>query len=332
MIRLDSHSLRKGINKMLFYVRNFTAYAVPRSVFRAYRGLIKNALTPDELAVVESRARYYVRLPRGAKVSGKRTTLGDYRYPFGQKHKMTAYFFDLYAIVKFFNPAFEMSYIFGDVNWEAESPTITKSRPVTAGPTMDAIAKLNKERHFKFVDDRLKFPEKKDMLVMRNYVKDQPHRTRFLEIYHDHPLCDAGQTNPCEEHPEYQKEFVPISEQLKFKFICCLEGNDVATNLKWVMSSNSIAVMPRPKMETWFMEGRLEGGVHYIELRDDYSDLEEKLHYYMEHPSEAQHIIDNAHRWVNQFRNRKTEFFTQLYAMREYFRQTGQEHEVKAIR
>lgn len=327
MIQLDSHSLRKGVNKALFYVKNFTAYAVPRSVFRAYLNWRKNDLSADELAVVESRARYYVRLPQGARVSGKCIKLGDYKYPFGQKHKMTAYFFDLYAMVRFFNPEYEMSYTFGDVNREEESPTITKSRPVTAGPTMNAIAKLNKERHFKFVHDSMAFADKKNMLVMRNFVMGQPHRTRFLEMYHDHPLCDAGQTNPSDEHPGYRKDFMPIAKQLEYKFVCCLEGNDVATNLKWVMSSNSIAVMPKPRMETWYMEGRLEGGVHYIEIRDDYTDLEEKLRYYMQHPDEAQKIIDNAHRWVEQFKNRKIEFHTRLRAMEEYFRQTAQINE-----
>ena len=37
-----------------------------------------------------------------------------------------------------------------------------------------------------------------------------------------------------------------IREHLDYKFIMALEGNDVASNLKWVMSSNSIAVMTRP--------------------------------------------------------------------------------------
>ena len=50
----------------------------------------------------------------------------------------------------------------------------------------------------------------------------------------------------------------------------------MSSNLKWIMSSNSIAVMPRPEFETWFMEGRLIPGVHYIEINRDYSDLDEK--------------------------------------------------------
>lgn len=340
MIRLDSHSLLKGVRKALFFVKNFTAYAVPRAVFRAYCKRCMDSLSADERAMAEDRARYYVRLPRDARVGekaeshgnvphpaksgGKCVMLEDYKFPFGKKHKMSAYFFDLYATVKYFNPKFRMSYAFDDVNWEEDTPTITKSRPVTDGPTMNAIAKLNKERHFRFVNDTLAFTDKKDMLVMRNFVLEQPHRTRFLEMYHDHPLCDIGQINPCDGGTDYQKDFMPVVRQLEYKFICCIEGNDVATNLKWVMSSNSVAVMAKPKMETWFMEGRLEGGMHFIEIKDDYSDLEEKLRYYIAHPDEAQRIIDNAHRWVEQFKNRRMEFHTQLRAMEEYFRQTGQ--------
>jgi len=70
-----------------------------------------------------------------------------------------------------------------------------------------------------------------------------------------------------------------IDEQLEYKFILSLEGNDVATNLKWIMSSNSLAFMPRPKYETWFMEGNLVPNHHYILIKDDYSDLEERLKY-----------------------------------------------------
>ena len=50
---------------------------------------------------------------------------------------------------------------------------------------------------------------------------------------------------------------MPISKQLCYKFIFCIEGADTATNIKWVMSSNSLCVMPKPKYETWFMEGKI---------------------------------------------------------------------------
>ena len=38
----------------------------------------------------------------------------------------------------------------------------------------------------------------------------------------------------------------------------------------WAMSSNSVCVMPKPKYESWFMEGKLKDGVHYIKVKDDF--------------------------------------------------------------
>ena len=90
------------------------------------------------------------------------------------------------------------------------------------------------------------------------------------------------------------------------------------------MSSNSLAVMPKPKFETWYMEGNLKPGVHYVEIKDDYSDLHEKMQYYIDHPDKAERIIENAHNWVRQFRNKKIERLTQIAVLGEYFSRTGQ--------
>ena len=69
---------------------------------------------------------------------------------------------------------------------------------------------------------------------------------------------------------EWMKSFMSIKDQLDFKFIFCLEGKCISTNLYWAMSSNSVCVMPKPKYESWFMEGKLEDGVHYIKVKDDF--------------------------------------------------------------
>jgi hypothetical protein len=90
------------------------------------------------------------------------------------------------------------------------------------------------------------------------------------------------------------------------------------------MSSNSIAVMPTPTFETWFMEGRLIPDHHYIHIKDDYSDLEEKLRYYSEHTEEAIQIIRNAHDYVDQFRNKNREDLISLLVLEKYFYCTGQ--------
>jgi AsnA-type aspartate--ammonia ligase len=110
------------------------------------------------------------------------------------------------------------------------------------------------------------------------------------------------------------REKKTIREHLDYKFIMALEGNDVASNLKWVMSSNSLAVMTRPTCETWFMEGTLVAGYHYVEVKEDFSDLPEKLQYYIEHPEQAEDIIRHAHEYVRQFQDKEREnLITQHY-------------------
>ena len=134
-------------------------------------------------------------------------------------------------------------------------------------------------------------------------------------------MCDCGVVETLNEHPEWITPRKSIAEHLDYKYIMCLEGNDVATNLKWVMSSNSIAVMPRPTCETWYMEGQLIPDYHYIALKDDLSDLEERMQYYSSHPAEAQQIIDHAHAFVAQFRDEEREQLISLLVMERYLQQ-----------
>ena len=111
----------------------------------------------------------------------------------------------------------------------------------------------------------------------------------------------------------------------------CVEGVDVATNLKWVMSSNSIAIMPRPKIESWFMENKLIPEKHYIEIKDDYSDLESKIKYYVKKPEKCKIIIKNANQYVSQFKNKSREDLISLLVIEKYFHFTGQQEKTSFL-
>jgi hypothetical protein len=178
-------------------------------------------------------------------------------------------------------------------------------------------------RHFTFTNDKKDFRKKKNMLVSRNYVT-QPHRLRFLEMYLNHPWCNIGKINNNGEHNDFLKEVLTIDEQLDYKFILCLEGNDVASNLKWVMSSQSLAVMPLPRYETWFMEAALIPDYHYVLIKDDYSDLEEKMDYFINHEDKALELIKNSHEYISQFRNKSREDLISLIVLNKYFYKTDQ--------
>ena len=67
------------------------------------------------------------------------------------------------------------------------------------------------------------------------------------------------------------------------------------------------------------MEGTLIPNYHYIEVKDDFSDLEERLTYYIEHPKEAEAIIQHAHEYVDQFRDEAREKLISLLVLKKYF-------------
>lgn len=324
MLRTDFRSLVKGYKRISFYTGNFSRYYMPDSLFRNLFSRACNRLNRNERKQIGRRVDYYIRLPHNATLdSSTAVSVGDFNYPWKKKHKFTTYFFDLFECVRCFNPRFRFNYLFGDVAHETDSPTFVKSRPITAGATNSVLMPLNKVRHFRFIKDSKLFRDKKDMLVFRNVVRQQ-HRLDFLDRHFGNHLCDAGQTNRDWGNIDYLKPYMTIEEQLDFKFVACIEGNDVATNLKWVMASNSIAVMPRPKIESWFMEGTLKGDYHYIEIKDDYSGLEEKLWYYIAHPDEAEAIIKHAHEYVDRFRDTGKELLTARLVAEKYFELTGQ--------
>ena len=111
----------------------------------------------------------------------------------------------------------------------------------------------------------------------------------------------------------------------------CVEGVDVATNLKWVMSSNSIAVMPRPSVESWFMEQKLIPDYHYIEIDKNFSNLEERLDFFIKNPSKCHEIIINANNYVKQFKNKKREELISLLVLEKYFYFTSQKNQISSL-
>ena len=235
------------------------------------------------------------------------------------------YYFDAMDTARYFDRHYRWVLKAGDVADLQSVPTILKSRPIGDDNQCSVVLNLNKVRHFLFVNDSKAWRDKRDVAIFRGDVgnpKDgnvKPNRVVFMNRWYGHPLVDAASIDHIEGHPEWQKEKLTIGEHLDYKFVMSLEGNDVASNLKWVMSSNSIAVTPRLTCETWFMEGTLIPNYHYIEVKSDFSDLEERLTYYIQHPEEAEAIIRHAHEYVAQFQDKKREKLISLLVLKKYF-------------
>jgi hypothetical protein len=89
-----------------------------------------------------------------------------------------------------------------------------------------------------------------------------------------------------------------MKQILQNKAIIMLEGNDVATGLKWALLSDSVVMMQPPSFTSWAMEELLEPWVHYIPLNEDLSDVEEKMQWILDNDKKAQLIAQRGTLWI----------------------------------
>jgi hypothetical protein len=304
--------------KFFYYLKNYLLLIIPNFFFRKTLEKRLSIFSKNEINNLIKRVNYYNKTESQIKVDSNWPKLSDLKI----EKKGKTYFFDAYSITRNFSQKFKCNFLFGDINYVPNTPSFVKSRPIKNSQN-SIILKLNKVRHFQHVVDKFETENKSDILFGRAAVF-QKQRIDFYKKYFNHPMCDLGQINSGTNHDQWLKKKVSLDTHLKHKFILCIEGNDVASNLKWVMSSNSVAVMPKPKHESWFMEGKLVPDYHYILIKDDYSDLQKKLNYYIKNIVELKRISRNANHYTNQFRDRNKEKLISLLVMEKFFKLSNQ--------
>ncbi len=200
----------------------------------------------------------------------------------------STYYYYSRQLLQCTSPTLRWNYLFGDIRDIPPHPTIVKSRSIELDNSSSVLLKLDRCRHYVYLDDHRPFEAKADRAILR------------------------GQMGSRKKH-------ILFYQHLDYRYIMALEGNDVASNQRWIMSSNSLAVMPRPTCETWLKEERLVSSVHYMEVASDFSNLEAQLDYYRNHPKEATVVAANANRYVQQFRDERRERYIELLVMQKYF-------------
>ncbi|MEG0560760.1 MAG: glycosyl transferase family 90 [Muribaculaceae bacterium] len=313
------YNLRSGKNtKAFYYMRCVLRQIIPSLFYRLQRnGELRKCEQREDIDYMRDRVDYYNKLQNHYVLDDTAKSIRELR----KGGASSSYFYDTVEIARWFQKQRRISIDWGDVTYIPKQPSIVKSRPIDGDNANSVVLKLDKIRHFLFVKDSRLWHDKNNRVIFRGKVPGKEKRIRFFNMYFGNPMCDLGDTSR-NGNIEWQTGKRTLEEQLKFKFILALEGNDVASNLKWIMSSGSIAIMPRPEYETWFMEGRLIPNVHYIEIKRDFSDLEERINYYLLHESESLAIIRNANEYVAQFMNPRREKLISLMVLNKYLSKT----------
>lgn len=202
-------------------------------------------------------------------------------------------------------------------------PTLVKSRPINDyGKSI--LFNLNYLRHFSDVyiieKHDIPYEKKKDVLIWRgadtgygfgNKIPYRPVSRQHLveQYYHNNGNIDVGLSSVSANHTKdgqsifekYVKPRMTIKEMLQYKFILSVEGNDVATNLKWILNSNSVAFCPPFTLNSWILEENLQPWHHYIPVKHDFSDLSEKVEWAIHHSESCYEITQHAQQYIQQF-------------------------------
>jgi len=90
-----------------------------------------------------------------------------------------------------------------------------------------------------------------------------------------------------------------MKTMLQYKYLLSIEGNDVATDLKWKLASSSVVFMPEPVIETYAMESKLIPYVHYIPVKEDGSDLLKQLQWAQDNDEKCRWISEQATKYMD---------------------------------
>ncbi len=211
--------------KLIFYIGSYLKSYIPRFIQKNKMKLLRKQTVSSD---IQKRVNYYCK--SGFKSDATYdTTIGSYTYT-----KPSSYHCDLIPYLQYFDKDLKFNYLFGDIRYILANPTIVKSRPISENNENSILFKLNSTRHYKFIKDKKKFLNKKNMLVWRgNLNKYQHHRLKFLEDNFYNPNFNIGNVNDYLDN-KYIVDRLSIRKQLDYKFVMSIEGNDVATNLKWI--------------------------------------------------------------------------------------------------
>lgn len=306
--------LRSGKNaKWPYFLKALIREALPARRVDIQRVLEEAKARPDWPQICE-RVNYLCRKEAGA-------SLGPDARPWSEIRKgngcHSTYYYDIRQWMRPFDPQACVNFIPGDITTVPPVPSLTKSRPVDGDNANSVLLRLNQVRHFVWVHDRIPYNRKISRAIFRGKVPGKPKRELLFDKYFGHPMIDLGDSDR-HGREEWHTPRMTLYDQLRYKWILAIEGNDVASNLKWVMSSGSVAVMPRPEFETWFMEGRLKPDVHFFEIARDFSDLPERLQWLDAHPDVARRIIAAANEYTLQFRDPKMERLVSTLVIAKY--------------
>ena len=226
---------------------------------------------------------------------------------------------------------------------------VAKSRSIeTSKERTLTLLPVNVGRHFKHVPqalaDELSYDEKLPIAVWRGSTTSScwelpldenvsPQKTECSRrnlvtkwVGKEFKNIDVGLSNIVQLSTEVGRKYdslvkgeMSVRRMLLYRYIISVEGNDVATNLKWALASNSVVMMPPPTRESIILESSLKPWVHYVPLLHDLSDLQRKIQFCDLNPTVCRNISSSATHFMLPFSTRDKLFSAGAHILQRFF-------------
>lgn len=238
---------------------------------------------------------------------------------------------DLHSLMNFFHPFDRLSMadrlkdakyplFYGETGKTDDIPCIRKSR--RQDDTNSVIynfrtLRLTSPCHEAIQSD-IPWHKKDSNVIWRGATTGQEQRVNLVKTYFDTYDVGFASVKQKPELKDLQRSKVSIKDQLKCKFIISLEGNDVASNLRWILSSNSVPIMKKPYWQSWIMEEKLQPNIHYLELNEDLTNLGELLSWASSNDDQCNAIAQNGKHYMSQFLTEENDLPVQKLLLEEF--------------
>jgi hypothetical protein len=178
--------------------------------------------------------------------------------------------------------------------------------------TKDIKNNLNQFLRFRFVK---KWSKKYNIKFTKDY--DWNEESHWSNLYNSKPNSKNFHLDVSIYNKKYIENYFKNNinmigsfmlfwkEMCQYKYILNLDGHDSSTAIINILKSNSLMISPIPKWHI-VVNFKLEPWVHYVPLKDDTSDLEEKLKWCNSNQEKCEEIVKNASEYISQF-NEKSE-------------------------
>jgi hypothetical protein len=143
------------------------------------------------------------------------------------------------------------------------------------------VKKLSNKYNVKFID----FPDDTYQTMVKNNLKNLPYYTQFFRK---------------ENENLFGNKLDWFKEIRKYKYILNLEGHDCPSSLIPSLFSSSVTLLPIPKWHN-IVHFKLKPWIHYVPLKDDASDFDEKLEWCRNNNKECKNISIRSSEYISQF-------------------------------